>query len=219
MKLTQRPQVEVLQENWQLTLQGEIVLSCRLTYPKLNGRGRGVRAINRYYQRVAEEWRRRWNRELYLRACLDLVDRMADGGRFQPWQAQVETCVTLDRGDLLSLWQEGREQAGHQPAFVVRRGDSWSLRTGAPVTLSSLFSGKRGWRKQVLSQITQQTEQRLKQGESLLFQTCTLSAKTQFDPARFWLEEDGLRIFYPPEVLGSRVEGTVVFPVLSPGWE
>lgn len=216
MKQFRGIQVEVTQQVWQLTLQGEPVLTCQLTRPQLTGRGRGVRAINRYYQRVAETWKRRWDRELYLRACLDLADRTAAGKSFQPWQAQVDTCVTLDNGELLSLWQEGRERQGNRPAFVVRTGDSWHVQTGAPVVLKELFRGVMNWRKHVLVQLEQQVRQRLEQGESLLFQHCTDLAKAQFDPKRFWLEEDGLRIFYLPEVLGSRVEGTIVFAISIP---
>ena len=213
MKQVQRPQVEVVREDWQLTLQGETVLVCQLTYPRWDGRSRGVRAMNRYYQRVAETWKRRWNRELYLQACLDLAGHSGTGHPFQPWQAQVETFVTLERGPLVSLWQEGRERPGRQVPFVVRRGDTWNVETGAPVMLSSFFGGERGWRKRVVNQLTQQAQKRLERGDSLLFQTCATLTKTQFDPTRFWVEEDGLRIFYPPEILGSRVEGTVTFPV------
>ncbi|MBQ3135024.1 MAG: DUF3298 domain-containing protein [Oscillospiraceae bacterium] len=219
MKQVQQPQMEMLREEWKLTLQGESVLIGRLSYPRFTGDGRGVRAINRYYRRVAETWKRRWNRELYCRACLDLADRGAAGKRFQPWQAELTTCVTLTSGDRFSLWQETKEQQGNQPPFVVRRGDSWNVRTGAPITLASALCGGKRWRRKLLEQLVQQVERRLNQGESLLFQACPQLVKAEFDPANFWLEEDGLRIFYPPEVLGSRVEGTVVFAVSVPGQE
>lgn len=219
MKQLQRPQVEVLEESWQLTLQGETVLACWLTQPRLTGRGRGVQAINRYYRRVAERWKRRWNRELYLQACLDLARCAAEGTAFRPWQAAVDTCVTLDDGEVFSLWQEGRERQGKRPEFLARRGDSWRVRTGAPVTLAEVFRGEKRWRRWVLEQVARQVERRQKDGQSLLFPNCAELAKKQFDPERFWLEEDHVQIFYQPEVLGSRVEGVIAVPISVPGRE
>ena len=56
-----------------LTLEGEPVLKYALSWPRVEGAGLGGRWIGRYYVRLADQWRRRWEREVYWRACLELA--------------------------------------------------------------------------------------------------------------------------------------------------
>ena len=111
--------VEVAGRDWDYTLQGEPVLHCVLSWPEMRGTWKGVAPISRYYRRVVEEWEKRWQRELYLRACLDFADRQATGKPFRVWTARLTTCVTRQEGGVLSLWQEGEEQRGFDVDAVL----------------------------------------------------------------------------------------------------
>ena len=104
--------VELKRTEWEMRLEGECVLHCALSCPELSGTWGGISAINRYYSRVTHVWRRRWERELYCFACLDLADRRERGRPFRAWKAELETQVTFQKDGVLSLWQEGREQRG-----------------------------------------------------------------------------------------------------------
>ena len=212
----QELRVEVKREEWELTLQGEPVMSCTLTWPELAGGGRGANAINRYYRHAAGMWRSRWERELFLRACLDLAARRAVSRPFKPWQVQLETQITLQTDQLLSLWQEGTEQHGFERPVSLRRGDTWSLADGAPRTLASFFEKERRWKRQVLEQVEQQVRSRLEQGETLLDPDCTRRLKGEFDSQRFYLTPEEVQVFYPMYVLGPGAEGIPVFSVPLP---
>ena len=61
------------EERQTLSLQGEPVLEYALVRPQIRDGGRGGRRLDRYYQHLAEVWRRRWSRALYWHACLDLA--------------------------------------------------------------------------------------------------------------------------------------------------
>ena len=137
--------LEIGRREWDCTLQGEPVLHCELSEPAVTGTWRGVAPIASYYRRVAREWERRWQRELYLCACLDFADRQAAGKPFRVWTAKLTTCITRQEGGALSLWQEGEEQRGFERPTAVRRGDSWSLDSGTPLSLRQICGGKRGW--------------------------------------------------------------------------
>ncbi|MBO5340058.1 MAG: DUF3298 domain-containing protein [Oscillospiraceae bacterium] len=209
--------VQVKREDWELTLQGEPVLSCTLTWPELAGGGKGTAAINRYYRHAAGMWRSRWEREVFLHACLDLADRRARSRPFKPWQVQLTTHITLRTDELLSLWQEGTEQQGFERPLSLRRGDTWSVADGAPRTLASFFPGERRWKKRMLEQLERQARHRLEQGESLLDPDCPQRLKGAFDPQRFYLSAEGIQVFYPMYVLGPGAEGIPVFSIpLSP---
>ena len=208
--------VEQKREEWEMTLEGECVLRCALTWPELAGTWKGVEAVNRYYRRAAQVWRRRWERELYCRACLDLADRRVQGRPFRVWQAELVTCITLQEGALLSLWQEGREHWGYDRPLFLRRGDTWSLTVGAPRTLGSFYPKKRRWKRQVLAQGEEQMRARLEGGESLLDPDCVQRLRRVFDPENYYLTGEGVQVFFPMYTMASGVEGIPAFSVALP---
>ena len=205
--------VEIKKQEWELTLEGEPVLCCLMTRPECGGTWRGLEAINRYYARVAQVWQERWKREVYVRACLDLADRRAQGKPFHPWQASLTTQITYQSDGLLSLFQDGTEQAGHDRPVTARRGDTWSLETGAPLSLGWFLGKTRRWKGRVRKQMEEQAAQRLASGESLLDTDCRDKMRALFDVRRFYRTEQGIRMFFPMYALGPSVEGIPVFDI------
>lgn len=209
--------VELKRQEWEMTLEGECVLRCVLTRPELAGTWKGIRAINRYYSHVADRWRRRWEREVYCMACLDLADRRALGRPFRVWQSELETHITLQEDGLLSLWQEGLECRGYDRPLMLRRGDTWSLAEGAPLTLSYFFAQERRWKKWVLEQLTEQVQGRLASGESLLDKDCVKQLRREFVPDNYWLTGEGAQVFFPMCTIAAGGEGIPAFSVALPG--
>lgn len=205
--------VELKREEWEMTLEEECVLRCVLTWPELAGTWRGLGAVNRFYQHVMQHWRRRWERETYCMACLDLADRRARGRPFRVWRAELATQVTLQEEGLLSLWQEGREYPGYDRPLILRRGDTWSLDEGAPRTLSSFYPKQRRWKKRLLKQVGEQAQKRLESGESLLDTDCIQRLGRAFDPENFYLTGEGAQIFFPLYALAPGAEGVPVFSI------
>ena len=199
-----------------MTLQGECVLRWELAWPEFT-EGRRTRGAAAYYRRHTELWRRRWKRELYTLACLDLAQRRAEGRPFRPWQGKLTTCITRQEDGLLSLWQEAEERWGFERPLVHRVGDTWSTTDGAPRTLASFFSGQRGWKRKLLEQVERQVEERIGSGLSLLDPDCAARLKREFDPRRFYVTERGIEVFYPLYTLGPGAEGVPVFSAVPTG--
>ena len=209
--------VEVKCREWELTLEGESVLRCVLTWPECTGTWRGLDAVRRYYSHVLAVWSNRWEKELYVHACLDLADRRAAGRPFRKWQAELVTQITLQEDGLLSLWQEGRESRGYERPLLLRRGDTWSLAEGVPRTLASFFSGDRRWKRKVLARVAEQAGQRLEGGETLLDRDCVSRLRREFDQENYWLTPEGVQLFFPMYTLAAGGEGIPVFTVALPG--
>lgn len=197
----------------ELKLVGEPVLRYRLVSPEVEGTWRGIEKIQRYYRACAEAWRTRWEREIYCRACLDLAQRREKGLPFKVWRCELETRLALEGEGLLSLWQEGTEHWGFDRPLVLRTGDVWDLAEGVPRTLASFFPGRRSWRREVLKVLEEQAAARLAGGESLLDEDCLSKLRRCFSPQRFWLEEDGVHIFFPLYALAPAGEGIPSFRV------
>lgn len=204
----------VIQEYlWKRTLQceEEPVLSLTLRRPDLVEEGRAARRIQRYYSRIEALWRARWEGTLYRQACQALAAARASSRPFQPWEASLTYTVTLEEGDLLSLYLEAEERGPSRRGAVLRFADTWDRRTGTPQPLSVFLPRSCRGRKRLLAQLRTQAEARLQTGESLLFQDAPDRVVQHFSPARFYLSGNSVALFYPMLSIGSAAEGIPVF--------
>ena len=131
------------EERQTLSLQGEPVLEYALVRPQIRDGGRGGRRLDRYYQHLAEVWRRRWSRALYWHACLDLARCREQSRPFHPWQAHLEGRVLFQDQDSLSIRLDAEEVHGDGRPLRVRMGDVWSLPEGVPLPAGACFPGDR----------------------------------------------------------------------------
>ena len=201
----------------ELQLEEMPVLRWKVTAPKLEGDWRGLGAVQRYYDRLATLWRERWERELYVRACLDLAQSRADGVPFRVWEAALTAPSVWQGEGMLSLYQEAAERHGTQRQLVVPMGDTWSLDAGAPIPLSALFPGERRWRERLLDQVEEQARARVDSGLTFLERGCLSRLRELFSPRRFYLTGESLVLFYPMYTLAPGGEGVPAFPVPRTG--
>lgn len=194
-----------------LTLEGEPVLKVSLSWPQVEGAGLGGRWISRYYARLAGHWRRRWEREVYWLACLELAARREESKPFTPWTGELTGETALLRDGTLSLRFFGCEVRGDGRPARVRWGDVWKLREGAPKPLKTLFPGKRGWKKRLRRALVQQGEERRQAGDCFLDGDWAQKAKKS-RPLRGWcLTEEGVEVSLPQCAAAPAAEGCPVF--------
>ena len=194
-----------------LTLEGEPVLRYALSWPQVEGAGLGGRWISRCYARLAGHWRRRWEREVYWAACLELAARREESKPFTPWTGELSGETVLLRDGVLSLRFFGSEVRGDGRPARVRWGDVWNLREGAPKPLKSLFSGEKGWKKRLWQSAVRQGEERRQAGDCFLDGDCARKAKKTC-PLRGWcLTEEGVEFSLPQCAAAPAAEGCPVF--------
>ena len=210
---TRAPEVVWQREERTLTLEGEPVLAYSLSWPQVTGAGIGGRWISRYYGRLARAWRQRWQRELYLKACLSLADRRAASRPFTPWSCRLAGEVTLCRDGLLSLRLEGEEARGDGKASRVRWGDVWKAREGAPCPPGELFPKKRGWKRGLLTQITAQGRARQQAGDWFPDPDWEQKLRRVLPGDGLCLTEEGVEAAFPQCSIAPALEGTPVFVV------
>ena len=68
-----------------LKWEGEPVLVLSLRTPELDAESRGARRINRYYGKLAQIWKARWETSLFPSACAALAEARAASRPFEPW--------------------------------------------------------------------------------------------------------------------------------------
>ena len=194
-----------------LTLEGERVMEYILSWPQVECADSGGAWINRYYAHLAGTWRRRWEREVYWQACLELAARREAAHPFTPWKGELHgETVLLDNG-LLSLRFHGAEIRGDGRPARVRWGDVWTVREGAPKPLAALFQGKKGWKNRLWQAAVRQGEERRQAGDCFLDADWVKKARFAH-PFRGWcLTGEGVEITLPQCAVSPAVEGCPVF--------
>lgn len=182
--------------------EGEaVLLTIRARWPRLEENCPGCRRVNRYYEALADRWKKRWAGPLLEQA------KAAAGPESPPWEARLDFTVTLFQDRMLSLYWEAVEDVGTRRPRQVRQGDVWRLPEGVPVTLRELLPPRRWWRGPVLEQVRRQIGQRVNTGEAVFFEGWPGLASRKFSPGRFYLTEDGPVVFYPIETIAPAMEG------------
>lgn len=189
-----------------LQWNGEPILYYSLELPEIPKEGRS-RKVSAYYRRMGNEWTLRWEGELFQRAVSALVAARERSKPFEPWNAELSSTVTYYNESLWSLHVSVTETTHTERPYRYLQGDTWNLRTGAPLTLASFFEDCPGWRREMFEEIKRQTQERIRSKESLLDPDAGERLEREFDPSRFYLTEEGLMVFYPMETLGSSGEG------------
>lgn len=197
-------------EEGEYTLEGEPVLSWRLSWPQVAGGGWADRRMDRFYSRMARLWRQRWRRELYWLACLDLARRREESRPFVPWRARLEGEVTLQRDGLLSLRMEAEETRGTAGPCLACWGDVWNAAEGRPVRPGELFP-ERGWKKKLLAGIVEEGEARRRAGDFFPDPGWEERLAQCAHFRDLWLTEEGAALAVPQCALAPAAEGTPVF--------
>ena len=196
-----------------LTLEGEPVLEYTLSWPEVENAGLGGRWISKYYTRLAESWRRRWEREVYWQACLELAARREAARPFNLWRGELTGETVLLRDGVLSLRFRGCEVRGDGRPARVRWGDVWSIREGTPKPLRSLFRGERGWKGRLWQTMIRQGEERRRNGDCFLDGDWVKKARAA-RPFRDWcLTEEGAEVFLPQCAASPAEEGCPAFTI------
>jgi len=218
--LENQPVVVWRREERVLTLEGEPVLQLQLNWPELEGGGRGGKWLSRYYRKVARTWKDRWEKELYLRACLDLVELRGQSKPFRVWAARLTGEVTHQQPQLLSIRMEAREMGRGGRALVVCTGDIWNMPQASPCTLEQLYFGRRGWRKQLLGQLEEQGQRQLAAGECFLDRDFSKKLKQLLRPGRYCIRGECLEFYGPQCLLAPAAQEIAVFPLArgKEGW-
>ena len=199
-----------------LTLGRDTVLTYRMSWPQAAGEGRGLRRISRYYDRLAAAWRRRWERDIYWRPCLDLARRREAGLPFRPWSGTLSGEVTAREADLLALRMEAREIWGDGRTLCVCWGDVWDLEAGAPCPLSRVAGGRRGWRTRLLEQAVRNGRERREAGDCFLDPGWEGLLRRRLSRLSFCLTPDALELLLPQCAAAPAAEGAVRLCVPRP---
>lgn len=196
-----------------LKAEGESVLSLSLRRPDLSGGNRALRRIGRYYEKLGDAWKTRWETVLPQEATAALRTAREESRPFQPWAAALDFVVTREGDGLLSLYLDASERGPTPQPAIVRSADTWDIKSGSPRALTAFLPPALHKQRALMTELKRQAAAQLGSGESLFFQDVASRIESAFSPRRFYLSESGPVLFYPMLSLGSAAERIPFFQI------
>lgn len=188
------------------------VLSIAIQRPAFP-RMKNNRRLERYFTTLVQCWKSRWENELFQKA-VNAFSQKTSRQPFLPWKAELNFDVTFWAYPIISLRIKIQEQTNIEPSPYILLGEVWDYSTGYPCSLRDILH-KTAHRhiRELIIPVQNQAKQRMTSDDSLLDPNCISSLKKHFDSNRFFLAEDGIKLFYPLYTLGPYSEGIPEFTI------
>lgn len=184
---------------------GEIILvEASIRLPQVDGHSKSARRINAYYKAAMSHWERYVSKTLAKQAKKQYVFLTKRGFLFHTFDFVIDFTVTMNEGEVLSLYIDRGEYTGGANGTNVRNGDSWE--NGYPMHIKALESKKRRIQRQIIEKI----KQRQTDGESY-FEPVRKYVKKYYEPEQFYLTDKGVTVFYQETTIAPHSSGIVTF--------
>lgn len=187
------------------------VLTATVSLPRpTDCSGRAARRIDRFYQLQARSYFRYCENWLFPKAAAEYRQALADSGPLPHYTADLTHQVTCCEHGIWSLHTDTRECLGGR-AEVLRRGDTWDLRTGYPVPLSSFFPRRTAVRKLLLQTAEGEILRQEAAGVAQYHEKWRQALRRSFNRENYFVTPDGLCFFWQMYAIAPRAEGVPTF--------
>jgi len=170
-----------------------------------------ARRILRYYRLQARSFLRYCERCLFPQAEAEYRAALACSLPLPCFRAELTYTITYNESGLWSLYTQSKEITGPRTPLLTRRGDTWDLSTGYPVSISAFFPPHSPWKKHLLSLASEEIRQRESSGISRYYDSWHKALRCKLNPENFYLTQDGLTFFYPMYTIAPAMEGIPTF--------
>jgi len=200
----------VTEREW--TVEGVPVLTAAVSVPQpLSTDNRVSRRIRRYYHQQARSYLRYCERWLLPQARTEYHAALAASAPLPCFRAELNYQITYNQDHLWSLYTQSRERTLSGHTLLTRRGDTWNLKDGYPVSLPSFFPSRSPWRRRLLTLAAEEIQRQEAAGIARYHDTWRRELCRRFNPQNFYLTEKGLTFFFPMYAIAPAIEGIPTF--------
>lgn len=204
--------IEPLTAEREWTVDGIPVLSATATIPQPVPAGsKGSRRIRQYYQLQCRSFFNYCQKSLLPQAELEYRTALENSTPLPCFHAELEYHITYQKDSLLSLYTQSRETTLPGRTLLTRHGDTWNLRTGYPVPLSSFFPSRSPWKRNLLTLAAEEIQRQEDAGISRYHESWRRALRRHFNPQNFYLTEAGIAFFFPMYSIAPSMEGIPTF--------
>ena len=169
--------------------------------------------INRKIQAEVNEFYRYASHDLYEQALSYYKDAQKNGFPFHHYEAVMNYEITYNRQCHLSMYRDQYEFTGGAHGNTIRSSDTWNVKNGQELPLSSLFPEGQDVRALLLDQIIKQADKQIKQNPYIYFENYRSLIAENFKEENYYLEPTGVAIYYQQYEIAPYATGIVVFTI------
>lgn len=187
------------------------ILTAAVSVPRpMDRRSRAARRIDRFYQLQARAYFRYCENWLFPKAAAAYRQALADSGPLPSCSASLGYTVTCSERGLWSLHTDTRECMGGRTE-VLRRGDTWDLRTGYPIPLSDFFPHRTPVRKLLLQTAAEEIARQEAAGIARYHDKWRQELRRSCNRENFYVTPEGIRFFWQMYAVAPAAEGIPTF--------
>ena len=196
------------------TYENTLMLSLENHYIKvrLPEGGPTETAINSRIQMQVEDLNRYASTTLYENAVETYLYTQQEGFPFNPYGAGLYYKVTYNQDCYLSMYRDQYEYTGGAHPNTLRYSDTWNLRLGSVVPLSSFFPPGFNYQQFLTALIIRQADKVMAQ-EPIYFEDYRKLIVERFNPQSYYLSPCGLVIYYQQYDIAPYATGIVEFTI------
>lgn len=189
-----------------------LMVEVKINYPTIvQGYSGNSAVFNAHYRQKAHRNYRYAASRLYQAAVRQYSLSKSQGFPFHNFEFVETFEPTYCRKPMISLFYDIYEFTGGAHGNTVRKGNTWDMERGVLVPLGSLFEKGYDYKSVIIKYIVSEARRRQMAGLANYFDNLEENVMKYFDPANFYLTEEGLAIFYPLYTIAPYSEGIQVF--------
>ena len=169
------------------------ILEIKIDYPQIQGfmPDRAEKRINSFFENDAKRQNRTARTVLAVKAKEAYLYSRENAFPFHLWSYLQTVEETFSGRDKWSLYADRYVYSGGAHGDTLRRGFTFSLKTGRRLSLSEVCPVGQ---KEILASVVQEIR---RSEEGIYFEDAEMLAVRNFDPKNFYLTKEGVTVFYP----------------------
>jgi len=193
----------------------ELVLTYTIQYPQFRSFEffESVQKINKYYYMKALSYQHYCIQTLFKLAVQDYQYSTANDFPVHQYEAMTVFDITYNQNCAVSLYTDRYEYTGGAHGMTTRSSETWDLKTSKRITLKQLIQAPEGYRRYSLDFIINQMNEQVKNDPAIYFENYQENAAEYFDANNFYLNPEGIVIYYPLYSISAYVYGIVEFTI------
>lgn len=187
------------------------VLKATVSLPRpIERNGRVGRRIDRFYQLQARSYFRYCENWLFPKAAAEYRQALADSAPLPCCTASLTYRVTCSEKGIWSLHTDTRECLGGRTE-ILRRGDTWDLRTGYPIPLGDFFPRRTPVRKLLFQTAEAEIRRQEAAGMARYHEKWRQELRRNFNRENYYVTPEGLQFFWQMYAIAPWAEGVPTF--------
>lgn len=182
----------ILEDN--LTYRGVTVLHYRINYPEFSSEKypRSTKSISNYYSRIARQFQRFIETEIYRMAVEEYRNAVENGYPVRVFDVVQSYEVTYNVSCIISLYFDRYVYTGGAHGVTGRTSHTWDLQRNRQITLEELFKCDTDMKEYLMECI----ERQISREPDIYFEDYRERISQYFREENFYCELSGVVIYY-----------------------